>query len=161
MPMNDNGDIALVIDRTALIENLLNQVIENFCGPRKEAFLFFWSILLDSSIMPMGSKVKAAMAISQELEAKLDQNAIHILVSLRNAFAHHSVNSHPTLLVGETPEQDQVHFTLQIISNSGKVSHKRRDDALAEFHASFDAAKESLSALILLVQKKLQSGRDA
>lgn len=38
-----------VIDRTALIENIINQIIEAFCQPRKEPFMFFWNVILDSS----------------------------------------------------------------------------------------------------------------
>jgi hypothetical protein len=38
--MQANDDLATILDRTALIENILNQVIEAFCGPRKEAFSF-------------------------------------------------------------------------------------------------------------------------
>lgn len=30
-----------VLDRTDLIENLLNQIIEYYCGPRREAQTFF------------------------------------------------------------------------------------------------------------------------
>ena len=83
--MPTESDVANVIDRTALIENILSQVIEAYCEPRKDRFRFFWSVLLDSSIMPMGSKTKAAMAIAQEMRFKLDQNSLHNVVSLRNA----------------------------------------------------------------------------
>ena len=30
-----------VIDRIALIENILNQIVEAFCEPRHETFMFF------------------------------------------------------------------------------------------------------------------------
>src|SRR5687768_2827956 len=35
-------DVTHVINRTDLIENLLNQVIMAYCSPRKEVFSFFW-----------------------------------------------------------------------------------------------------------------------
>lgn len=54
--MPTDRDLVDVINRTALIENILNQVIEAFCEPRQEPFMFFWNVILDSSIMPMGSK---------------------------------------------------------------------------------------------------------
>ncbi len=151
---NKTDLLALVIDRTALIENLLNQVIENFCAPRKQAFMFFWNVLLDSSIMPIGSKAKVAMAIAQELGAKLDQKSIHAVMSLRNAFAHHKIGSHPVVSVGASPKDSQVHYELQIISNSGKLSRKRRDDALSEFNSSYQFAKGSLVALLEAVKSR-------
>ncbi len=142
--MKTNKDLVLVIDRMALIENILNQVIEKFCAPRREAFPFFWNIVLDSSIMPVGSKAKVAMAIAQELGVKLDGNALHKLIALRNAFAHQATDSHPTVFVGKTPADDQSHYILQVISSSGKISRKRRDDALDEFNSTYGIAKKSL-----------------
>src|SRR6266446_1742005 len=75
--MPTDKDLVDVINRTALIENILNQVIEAFCEPRQEPFMFFWNVILDSSIMPMGSKVKVVMAVAQEMNIKLDQKSIH------------------------------------------------------------------------------------
>jgi ERCC4-type nuclease len=146
--MPTKSDLTDVIDRTALIENILSQVIEAYCEPRKDRFIFFWSVLLDSSIMPMGSKTKVTMAIAQEMKFKLDQNALHSVVSLRNAFAHQPTNSHPVLVVGKTPEESEMHLQLQILSNSGKISMKRRRDALAEFNAAYKIAKVSLVELL-------------
>ncbi len=154
--MAANEDVALIVDRMALIENMLNQVIEKFCSPRREAFSFFWEVVLDSSIMPVGSKVKAAMAIAQELDVKLDGDALHKLVALRNAFAHHGIDSHPTVFVGKTPQDDQAHYMLHIISNSGKISRKRRVDALDEFNSAYGIAKQSLIDLHRSIQEKLQ-----
>jgi hypothetical protein len=154
--MQSNDDLTLIVDRTALIENMLNQAIEGFCSPRKEAFSFFWNVLLDSSVLTLGAKVKIAMAISQEMHAKLEQDALHSVVSLRNAFAHHATNSHPVLTVGITPEGDQLHYTLQIIGNSGKVTRKRREEALADFNSCYETSKTSLKNLIACI-RRLQS----
>jgi hypothetical protein len=152
--MSTHSDLADVIDRTALIENILNQVIEAFCEPRREPFMFFWNVLLDSSIMPMGSKVKVAMAIAQEMKFKLDQTSIHSVMSLRNAFAHHPMNSHPVLVVGKTRETDEMHLQLQILSNSGKLSKKNRQDALAEFNAAYKVAKASLVGMLKAIREQ-------
>lgn len=129
-----DNDVSKVIDRTALIENILNQIILNYSAPRKDAFSFFWDILLDSSIMALGSKVRVAMAISQELKIKLKQDSLHKVLSYRNAFAHHSLNSHPTLAIGKTPEDDRSFYSLQVITNSGNTERKSREDALEEFN---------------------------
>lgn len=145
--MSDQSDLVYVVDRAALIENILNQVIEEFCEPREDRFNFFWNVVLDSSIMPMGSKVKVASAIAQELDFKLAHDSLHKVMSLRNAFAHHNTGSHPVISVGKTEEESQVHYELQILNNSGKLCLKRRDDALLEFNDAFSVGKESLLAL--------------
>jgi hypothetical protein len=44
--MSEQSDLVHVVDRAALIENILNQVIEDFCEPRKEPFMFFWNVIL-------------------------------------------------------------------------------------------------------------------
>jgi hypothetical protein len=146
--MPTDEDLLHVVDRTALIENILNQIIEAFCEPRQEPFMFFWNVILDSSIMPMGSKVKVVAAIAQEMNVKLDQKSIHSVMALRNAFAHHPLDSHPVLVVGKTLAEDESHFQLQILSNSGKLSRKRRKDALDEFNSSYNLAKASLVGLL-------------
>ncbi|MHB1331681.1 MAG: hypothetical protein ACYCY1_03730 [Sulfuriferula sp.] len=145
--MSEQSDLVHVVNRAALIENILNQVIEDFCEPRKEPFMFFWNVILDSSIMPMGSKVKVAAVIAQELDFKLEQDALHKVMALRNAFAHHKTGSHPVISVGRTEEDSKVHYQLQVLSNAGKLSRKRREDALSEFNTAFVVAMESLVAL--------------
>ena len=145
--MSEQSDLVHVVNRAALIENILNQVIEDFCEPRKQPFMFFWNVILDSSIMPMGSKVKVAAVIAQELDFKLEQDALHKVMALRNAFAHHKTGSHPVISAGRTEEDSKVHYQLQVLSNAGKLSRKRREDALSEFNAAFVAAMESLVAL--------------
>lgn len=104
----DHKGLIEVIDRTAHIENLMNQVIEGYCGPRKDRFDFFWSILLDSSIMPLGGKVRAVSAIAQQLKFKVDASQLHNILPLRNAFAHHDTSSHPLMVVGRTPRTEFV-----------------------------------------------------
>ena len=143
-----DNDVSQVIDRTDLVENLLNQVIHKYSSPRKEAFDFFWNILLDSSIIPLGSKIKLVMAISQELDIKLKHDSLHKIVSFRNAFAHHSLNSHQTIFVGKNPDEDQHYYMLQIITQSGKTKRIRREEALREFNNHYEIAKESLVELL-------------
>ena len=158
--MLGNDDVIRVINRTALIENLLNQVIQRYCCPRKEAFTLFWSVVLNSSIMPLGPKVKVAMAIAQEIDVKLKQDPLHKLISYRNAFAHHSVDAHPTFYVGKYPEQHEMHYELHVILNSGKMQRIRRDKALKDFDNLFDQAKQSLVELINAIEANLKGGED-
>lgn len=146
--MAQNGDVVDVINRTALIENLLNQVIEQYCAPRSDRFAFFWDVVLDSSIMPIGSKAKVAMAVAQCLDVRINKDAVHDVMALRNAFAHHQTGAHPVFVVGKTEAEDSTHFELQIISSSGRITRTNRDDAYAKFNAAYEAAKVALVALI-------------
>lgn len=145
-----------VVNRTGYIENLLDQIIETYCSPRKDRLAFFWEVVLDSSIMPIGSKAKVAMATAQKLDYKLDQNAIHNVMALRNAFAHHQTTSHPLMVVGKPDAESEVHFQLHIIRNSGQVSRKKRGDAYAEFVESFRAAEASLIELLTRIKDASQ-----
>jgi hypothetical protein len=156
--MSEIKDLVHVVNRTALIENILNQVIEAFCEPRQEAFRFFWNVVLDSSVMPMGSKLKVAMAISQELNFNLDQNALHSVLSLRNAFAHHKTESHQVLVVGKTPDEDHVYSQLQILSSSGKLTQRYREDALKDFDAAYEIAYTSLVSLVRIIKIQRSTG---
>ena len=144
--MTQDAGLTRVINRTALIENILNQVIESFFEPRADTSLFFWATVLDTSVMQLGAKVKIAMAISHKMNVKLD-NALHQVVALRNAFAHHPTESHPVLRVGKEPEEDRMDYTLHILNTSGKIKEEPRDVALSKFDEHFETAKASLVAL--------------
>jgi hypothetical protein len=156
--MSDESDLVHVVNRAALIENILNQIIEDFCEPRKDPFMFFWNVILDSSIMPMGSKVKVAAAIAQELKFKLELNALHQVMALRNAFAHHKTGSHPVISAGPNEGGSTVQYELQVLSNSGTLSRKSREHAVSDFNAAFRAAKESLVGLKAAIKAQRAGG---
>jgi hypothetical protein len=145
--MSSNDDIIIIINRTALIENLLNQVIQKYCSPRKEASVFFGNVVLDCSIMPLGAKVKVAMAIAQEIgfeQVRNRKQSLHDIIKYRNAFAHHAVDAHPTISIRKDPEQSGLHFMLYIIESSGETKRIRRDEALENFNTAYEEAKQLL-----------------
>lgn len=150
--INLKNDVSQVLDRTALIENILNQVIIKYASPRKEAHEFCWNVLLDSSTMQLGSKIKVVMAISEQLNIKLKKNAFHKVLSYRNAFAHHALDSHATFFVSKTPSEDRLEYMLHILSSSGKIERKSRKDALEEFNQYYEVAKKELTALLKKIQ---------
>jgi len=141
--MEYKNDVSEVIDKTATIENVLNQIIEQYCSPRKEAFNFFWSVLLDSSIISLGAKIKVVMAISHDSEIKLKLDSIHKLISYRNSFAHNRLNSHTTLCVGK--DEDTVVHRLEVITNTGKIKSENRNIALENFNKHYLDSIKSLS----------------
>ncbi len=149
-------DVVDVIDRAALIENVINQIIVGYCKPRKEAWEFMWSIVLDTSVMSLGAKVKVVMAVSHEMRFKLDKNSLHRVIALRNAFAHHASNAHPVLVVGRTPEEDTSHLQFWVLEASGKISRIKRREAFDEFNAKYRAALESLVQLKSMVGERYE-----
>ena len=145
--MTKPHDVADVVDRTASVENIINQVIVAFCEPQ-DSFGFFWNVILDSSVMPLGSKVKVVSAIAHEVKFKLSRDAIHTVLALRNAFAHHPLNSHQVVVVAKNPDENHVFSQLQVLKGSGKIERMGREHAHAEFESSFKIAKESLVGLL-------------
>ena len=148
-----DSDVAQVIDRTDLIENLMNQIIEKFISPRKEAFPFFWTIFLDGSIISLGTKVRLVILISQEVGIKINQEPLRRVVRLRNAFAHHGLQSHPTLLIGKNPEEDKLVFELQTINSSLKLKRISREKASEDFNKNYHSAKK----ILVEFKKELES----
>ena len=142
------NDVSLVIDRTDLIENLLNQIIVKFLSPREEVFPFFWNVFLDGSMTSLGTKVRLVILIAKEIEFKLNQEVIRKVVNLRNAFAHHGLHSHPTNIVGKTPEEDKHSYQLQVITSSLKLKRMSREEALEEYNKNFNSAKKTLVEML-------------
>lgn len=146
-----HSDLAKVVDRTALIENMLNQVITNYCAPQRDVYEFFWPVMLDSSVMSIGSKVRVTLVIAQRLGLKISQKALHNVMTLRNAFAHHGITDHAVVTFGRRKKDTRVHYELQIFANSGKLVRKTREVALAEFDAAYTEAKEALRKLLVAI----------
>ena len=146
--MPQSNDLTWIINEFSFIENLMDQIISNFTSPRKDAHFFFWQVILDSSVISVGSKVKVMMAISQECGIKINPDPIHKLLSIRNAFAHSKTNSHPCMVVGKTPEQNEMHYYLHTLSNSGQIKKVKRTEAVEEFNKLYGKAKEQLLELV-------------
>jgi hypothetical protein len=153
-PEPSKPDVVDVIDRAALIENIINQVIVDYCKPRKDAWEFMWSVVLDTSVMSLGAKVKVVMAVSHEMDFILEKNALHRVIALRNAFAHHASNAHPVLAVGRMPEEDTSYLQFWVLEGSGKISRVKRHEAFAEFNAVYVKARDSLIQLKNLVHER-------
>lgn len=146
-------DLVDVIDRTAHIENLLNQIITDYCAPRRKAWEFMWSIVLDTSVVSLGAKVKVVMAVANEVGFRLKKDPLHRIIALRNAFAHHATNAHPVLVVGRTPEETTSHLQFWVLESSGKINRLERNEAFAEFNQAYSMAKKSLVELRNLVRQ--------
>jgi hypothetical protein len=153
-PEPPRPDVVDVIDRAALIENVINQIIVGYCKPRKAAWEFMWSVMLDTSVMALGAKIKVVMAVAHEMDFSLEKNALHRVIALRNAFAHHASNAHPVLAVGKTPEEDTSYLQFWVLESSGKISRVKRHEAFDEFNAAYRKARDSLVQLKTMVNER-------
>jgi hypothetical protein len=107
--------------------------------------------------MSIGAKIKVAMAVAQEMRFKLNKDALHNVISLRNAFAHHASNAHPVLAIAAKPEDTHSYLQLWILGSSGKISRKKRHEALQEFNQVYRLAKESLVQLKDTIHRKFEN----
>ena len=155
-----DNDLAQVIDRTFLIENLMDQIIEKYISPRKESFSFFRNIFLDSSIISLGTKVKLVLLISNEMNLRIDDSSIRTVVRLRNAFAHHGLHAHPVFIVGKTPDEDKSLYELQTITSSLKIKRVSREKGLEEFNEAYQTAKNTLIILKQALEEKISNGKE-
>lgn len=141
------NDVVEVIDKTALIENIINQIIISFCRPRNDIFDFMWNVLLDTSVMSLGAKIKVIFAISTRINFKINQNTLHKIIEYRNAFAHHSSDAHPVLVVSRAGGFSSQYNHLLVLRGSGKVDTIKRHEAFKSFNSSYIIARDSLIAL--------------
>jgi hypothetical protein len=102
------SDLVVVVDSTAMIEKLMVRIIFSYCSPRQEVRPFMWNIVLDSGVMPLGGKAKVVMTVAQEMNYKLDKDALHRVLEYRNAFAHHATDAN--LNMGPGPEGETGFF---------------------------------------------------
>lgn len=148
-------DLVIVINRAAHIENLLNQIISNFCAPRPEATMFMWTVVLDTSVMSLNSKLRVVKAIARELGFKLENDSLIKVILLRNSFAHHSTDSHPVVVFGRNDEDTYSYSQFCTLDNNGVLLTSKRHEAFEKFNNSFQIAKKSLIELRKLVEENL------
>jgi hypothetical protein len=154
--MSEADDVAKAINRTALIENLLNQIITVYFVSRNDTRMFFWDTILDSSIMPIGPKIKVVTAIAHKMRIKFKHDRLHKLIACRNEFAHHKTHSHPILHLAKDPEeQGELRFYLKVLRISGVIDKIHRQRALDEFSLFYEQTKDELINLRDQINKSL------
>jgi hypothetical protein len=152
----DEIDLVKVVNRSAHIENLMNQIIEAFCAPRKKAASFMWLVLLDSSIMPMGSKMKVVATIANILGCEFERVNLNRLLSIRNVFAHNSTAGVPVIVFGANGEPGHGQSQFWTMDSLGAIKVEFRHELFREFNEKFDVVKASLLSLRDAVKKDVE-----
>jgi len=150
--MEEKSNLEVVIDCISTIENNLDQIISSFIAPKESSYHFFWSIMLDSSILPIGSKIKLFVAISQNIDAKTNPTVLHKLIALRNAFAHQGSNENPVFIAQKGTKECKGFNALKVISQSGRVSLMDRGKAFEQFNQHYKASLD----MLLEIKEKLK-----
>lgn len=148
-------DLVLVINRAGHIENMFNQIISAYCAPREHAWYFMLSVVLDTSVMPLGSKLKVVMAVAHELKFKLPKEALFKVVQLRNSFAHNTTDSHAVLQIGKTDDETTSYNEFHTLDSSGVLKKSKRHEAFDSFNESFESSRVALSVLLGMVKDQI------
>jgi len=146
-----NREIAFVIDKTNYIEHTLKSILTKYIAARNDLTTFVNDILLHSSIVGLGQKIKLLhYIIDRERWPKIDVNHFHTVLNIRNAFAHSdTVTQHFVVNLrknGPSGVTDAFQL-LHTISSSGDYRKVKRRDALDEFTQSFVIVRDYLHDL--------------
>lgn len=148
-------DLVHVINQAGHIENLFNQIIHDYCAPREHAWYFMWSVVLDTSVMPLGNKLKVVMAVAHELKFKLTKEALYKVIQLRNSFAHNTTYAHQVLVIGRTDEETTTHNEFHTLDSNGALKISKRHEAFELFNKNYEISQAELGILVKLVKDQI------
>ena len=124
-----------VVEMTKDIEGRLDDIILEYITPKNMGFTR--DIVLNSSLISLGNKVKILKNICDQLNEEQDFKDLHKLVNIRNIFAHGK-----PFVEGE----DEI-FRLFKIEGDGKTSTNELDTLHAEFINLFNQQMQMLIKL--------------
>ncbi|MER3330028.1 MAG: hypothetical protein RIF34_10660 [Candidatus Kapaibacterium sp.] len=135
-----------IIDRFVLIESDLNYLLTNHFNPSND-LEGFKKIMLNSSILTYGSKVKLLFSLGV-IENKLKEQ-LYQLGNIRNAFAHLSVKHSVSVNyfpASNTSEIDQS-ATIEVLHANGNLAKKDAYQWAKDFTAIEKSALKKLKII--------------
>jgi len=122
------------IDRLQQIEYRINEKIIDHFKPNNKSD--FERILLNSSIMDIGSKLKVLRNIN--VIDKLTIEKIRTLASIRNGFAHAPITEHVDVFINTDeathgPSKVLVQTMIEVMNSQGEIKSKNAYKYLVEF----------------------------
>jgi hypothetical protein len=128
---SDRRDVIYVITMFNEIEHSLTSILIDEIGAPKEKQGFLKDILFNNAILPFSAKVKLFLHIRAAHNwPKIDANAFHQLMQIRNQFAHSRRIQHVTLAINEAKSEK---IMMSSISGSGELLAVDTAKALDEF----------------------------
>jgi len=143
----EQENLVFVIRATNIVETKMKRVVAAFVNAPSERSSFVESYLLNNATVPFGAKVKLVLAISRALSIKVDREAMHVLLSRRNAFAHQDHLTSVRVLNGADGYPD-VSFVVESIKASGELEMVTQARAFAEFMDAYTTVEADLDALL-------------
>lgn len=120
------------IDRLQQIEKRIDTIIISYFGPKDKTK--FERIVLNSSIMDLGSKLKVLRNINTVDKKTIDE--IRTLASIRNGFAHAPIFDEILLTVDKNNSEHfdtVVYSVIEVMNAQGEIKTKKAYDYLVEF----------------------------
>lgn len=126
----------------------MKAIIEAYVEPRADREAFFRAYVLNNAIVPFAAKMKLVFAINKDLQlVKLEANAFHKVMSLRNAFAHNDLIS--GIRVDETARSDEGSaVVLESVRGDGGMETVTRDAAYQEFRKAHERVESCLREML-------------
>ena len=139
-------DLVFVIRATNIIETKMKEVIAGFIGAAADRADFVESYLLNNAVISFAAKAKLILAIASALSIKINRDALHILLSRRNAFAHQDhVNS--IRLVKDQRGMPTASYVVESFKASGELEAITHERAFAEFVEAYSKVDSDLEDL--------------
>jgi len=129
------------------IESKIDKIICDFVAPENESF--FKKVILNSSILDIGSKLKIIKNIGKIDNKTIDD--IRKLSSIRNGFAHASIGiKHSSFYTSHkdgveiTPPYFVTEHIISVMKSSGDIEEKNAIDYLNEFIILLQKVREKI-----------------
>ena len=142
--MNQNEMTGYVINYMKGIEYTLNCIIHNYLLPQKN-IEFFSNILLNSSVISTGAKVKAIEMICKKEAVKYDFSKTRKLIDVRNVFAHES---------SFTYSSEGEYLIIDEFKNNGKYTTYKLNQLFEKFKEIHETENIKISKLNQEISKK-------
>ena len=142
--------VGVVVELCNQIELYMKAIIEDYVEPRQDRATFFRAYVLNNAIVSFSSKMKLVFEINRDLQlVKLDRDAFHKVMNLRNAFAHNDLISGIRV---EEPmggnESIMKTVVLESIRGDGLMDTISRGAAFQEFRMAHQNVESSLKLML-------------
>ena len=142
----EEANLLFVVRATNIVETKMKSIIANFARIPEEKRTFVDAFLLHNSIVSFAAKSKLILAIAKELGVRMDKNAIHVLLSRRNAFAHQDHLKAARVVTDQDGVPD-VAFVVESIKGNGELEVITQEQAFIEFVSAYETVERDLDAL--------------
>jgi hypothetical protein len=148
---SDRKDVVYVISVFNAVEESLTRLLIRVIAAPKEKEGFLKDILFNNAILPFSAKVKLLRHIQAVNDwPKIDANAFHRLMHIRNQFAHSQRSHHVTVQIDKEKNESRIvedKVMISSVTGSGQLIAVDAKEALEEFAGLYAEVSEYLMQL--------------